>query len=138
MLPPCFLVKISQILQKLIVFLPERRGDRDFILTYLDCSMVVVVNNSMKVFPHYCLFLSILAICIRKRWVKVGPNVQTLGSSFFHKYSNPSKNFQTVVLFARVLSAILDHIGGVRAEKPPKNGYFMDAESVRKLWKFLT
>ena len=30
------------------------------------------------------------------------------------------------------ISAILDHIGGVRAQKPPKKGYFVDAESVRK------
>ena len=48
----------------------------------------------------------------------------TLGPSIFHKYSNPSKNFQTVFLFARVLplvriSVILDHIGGVRTQKPP-------------------
>ena len=40
-------------------------------------------------------------------------------------------------LFDRVLpllriSAISDHIGGVRAQKPPKKGYFVDAESVRK------
>ena len=60
----------------------------------------------------------------------------TLGPSLFHKYSNPSKNFQTVFLFARVLplvknSAILDHVGGVRAQKPPKKDYFVDAESVR-------
>ena len=40
-------------------------------------------------------------------------------------------------LFARVLpllriSAILDRIEGVRAQKPSKKGYFVDAESVRK------
>ena len=40
-------------------------------------------------------------------------------------------------LFARVLpllriSAILDHVGGVRAQKPPKKGYFVGAESVCK------
>ena len=40
-------------------------------------------------------------------------------------------------LFARVLpqlriSAKLDHIRGIRAQKPPKKGYFVDAESVRK------
>ena len=29
-------------------------------------------------------------------------------------------------------SAILDHIGGVRAQKPPKKDYFVDAESVSK------
>ena len=30
------------------------------------------------------------------------------------------------------ISAILDHIGGVRAQKPPKRGYYLEAESVRK------
>ena len=40
-------------------------------------------------------------------------------------------------LFARVLpllriSAILYYIGGVRAQKPLKKGYFVDAELVRK------
>ena len=39
-------------------------------------------------------------------------------------------------LFARVLpllriSAILDHVGEVRAQKPPKKGYFVDADYVR-------
>ena len=48
--------------------------------------------------------------------VKVGPKVLTLDSSLFHKYLNPSKIFETMSLFARVLplvkiSAILDHIG---------------------------
>ena len=40
-------------------------------------------------------------------------------------------------VFARVLPlvkilAILNQIWGVRAQKSPKNGYFIDAESVRK------
>ena len=40
-------------------------------------------------------------------------------------------------LFARAISlvtilAILDHIGGDRAQKSPKMGYFVDAEAVRK------
>ena len=40
-------------------------------------------------------------------------------------------------LFARVLPllrilAIMNHSGGVRAQQPPKKGYFVDAESVRK------
>ena len=30
------------------------------------------------------------------------------------------------------ISAILDHTGGVRAQKPPKKDYFVNAESVRK------
>ena len=76
----------------------------------------------------------------RKRGVKVGPKTLTLGLSLFHKYWNPSKKFQTVFLFARVIPlvrilAILNHIGGVRAKKPSKKGYFEDADSVRKTLK---
>ena len=66
----------------------------------------------------------------------------TLGPSPFHKYSHPSKNFPSVFLFARVLPlvtilAILDCTGGVRAQKPPKNGYFVNAELVRKTLEIL-
>ena len=112
------------------IFPGKGRGDKDFISTYLDSSMA-------KVSPHYCLFFSILAIFRRKRGVKVGPKVLTLGPSLFHKYSNTSKNFQTVFLSARVLtlviiSTILNNNGGVSAQKPPKEGYFVEAESVRK------
>ena len=112
------------------IFPGKAREDIDFILTYLDSSMA-------EVFSRYCLFFSILTIFRRKRWVKLGPKVLTLGLSLFYKYSNPSENFQTVFLFSRVLPlvrvlAILDHTGGVRAQKPPKNGYFVDAEQVRK------
>ena len=112
------------------ILLGKGRGDKDFILTYLDSSMA-------EVFSRHCLFFSILAVFRRKRGVKVGPKVLTVGLPLFHKYSNPSKNFQTVFLFARVLplvriSAILNHIGGVRVQKPPKRGYFLDAELVRK------
>ena len=31
-----------------------------------------------------------------------------------------------------IISAILDYIGGVRAQKPSKKYYFVDAKSVRK------
>ena len=85
-----------------------------------------------KVFLPYYLFFSILAFFRRKRGVKVGPNVLTLGPYLFHKYSNPSKISQTVFLFARVpplvrILTIFDHTGEVRTQKPPK-----------KDWKFLT
>ena len=105
------------------------RGDKDLILTYLDSSMA-------EVFP-LCLFFSILIIFRRKRGVKVGPKVLISRPSLFHKYLNPSKKFQTVFLFASVLplmkmSAILDHIGGVRTQKPPKKDNFVAAKSVRK------
>ena len=60
-----------------------------------------------------------------------------VGPSLFHKCSNPSKMFQTVFLLDTLLplvriSAILDHIGGLRAQKTPKKSYFVDAESVCK------
>ena len=112
------------------IFPGKEGGDKYFILTYFDSSMV-------EVSLHYCLFFSILTIFRRKRGLKVGPKVLTLGPTLFHKYLNPSKNFQTVFQFARVLAlvkilSILKHIGGVRAKKPPKKGYAVDAESVRK------
>ena len=64
----------------------------------------------------------------------------TFGPSFFHKHSNSSflirKVFKQFFLFASVLplgriSAILDHTGGVSAQKPPKYTHFVDVESVR-------
>ena len=72
--------------------------------------------------------------------VKVGPKVQTLGPSLFHKNSNSSKNFQTMFLFARVLppmriSPKLDHIWASKGPKISKKGYFMDAELVSKTLK---
>ena len=69
------------------IFPGKGRGDKDFILTYLDSSMT-------DVFPQYCLFFSILTILRRKRGVKVGPKVLILRPSFFHKYSNSSKIFK--------------------------------------------
>ena len=62
----------------------------------------------------------------------------TLGPTLVQKYLNPSKNVQTVFLFPRVLplvriSVILDHTGGVRTQKLPKKGSFVDVESVRKI-----
>ena len=68
------------------IFPGKGRGDKDFILTYLDSSMA-------DVFPHYRSFFSILVIFRRKRRVKVVPKVLTLGPPFFYKYSNPSKKF---------------------------------------------
>ena len=88
-------------------------------------------------FSALLYIFSILAIFRRKGLVKVEPNVLIWGSSLLHKYSNPSKHFQTVFLFARVLplvriSATLDHPEGKKGQKPRKNGYFVNAESVRK------
>ena len=129
--PTVFPGKIIPNIAKSNGIFPGKEGvDKDFILTYFGSSMA-------DVFPHYCLFFSILTIFRRKRGLKVKPKVLTLGPTLFHKYSNPSKHFQTVFQFARVLPlvkmlSILKPIGGVRAQKPPKKGYFVDAKSVRK------
>ena len=53
---------------------------------------------------------------------------------------NLSKKFQKLFLFAGVLplvgvSAILDCIWGSKAQKPPKKGHLVDAESVLKTLK---
>ena len=119
--PSCFLVKTSQILQKVIIFFPEKKER-----LHSD----IFGQLSGWRFLALLLISSILAVFRWKRGVKFGPKVLTLGSSLFHKYLNPSKNFQTVLLFKTFsslvrISAILDHIGRVRAQKPSKKGYFV-------------
>ena len=65
--------------------------------------------------------------------LKVGPKVQTLSPSLFHKNLNPSNSFQTKFLYARVLPLVRNI--GVWAQKPPKQGHFMDVELVSKTLK---
>lgn len=106
---------------------------RALILTYL-------VSLMAEVFAQHCLCFLISVIFRGERVVKVGPKVQTLGPSPFHKNSNPSKTFQTVFLFDRVLLlvrilAILDYIWGIKSSKTSQEGHFVDAESVRKTLK---
>ena len=67
------------------IFPGKGRGDRALLLTYLDSPMA-------EVFPLYyyffLLFFPILAV-FRVKWgMKVGPKVQILGTSLFHKISN--------------------------------------------------
>ena len=117
-LPPlssCFLPKTVQTVQKVTVFSRKERGDRALILTYLD-------NPIAELFPHYSQNFLISAIFRGKREVKIGPKVQTLGPSLFHKKPNPSKTFQSIFLFARALSLVgisvkLDHTWGSMGPK---------------------
>ena len=111
--PPCFLVKISHILKSNHIFPGKGREDKDFILTYLDSSMT-------EVFPALLLTFRFWPSSRGKEGSK----------SLFHKYLNSSKNFQTLFLFPSVLPlvrilAILDHIGGVKAQKSLKKGSFV-------------
>ena len=129
--PPCFLVKLSQILQKVIVFFPERREEIKISFWH------IWIAQWLKFFRSTAYFF-ILTIIRRKRGVKLGRKVLTLSPFLFHKYSNPSKKFQTVFLFARVLpllriSAILDHIWRVRTQKTSQKGQFRGCWTVRKI-----
>ena len=95
-------------------------------------------RSKAEVFLHCCLFFWILAILRRKRSVKVGTKVLTLGPSLFHKSQILQKFFKSCVCWLEYLLplvrilVILDHIGEIRAQKPPKRGYLVDVESVHK------
>ena len=118
----CFLAKIANIAKSNCVFPGKKKIERALILKYLDSLMA-------EVFSHHCLSFSISVIFRGMQVVKVGPEVQTLGPSLFHKNSNPSNFFQTMFLFSRVLltlvriSAILDHIWAGRGPKTSQKGW---------------
>ena len=67
------------------IFHGKGKEDKDFILTYLDSSMA-------EVFPHYCLFFSILVIFRRKRGVKVA-KVLNLFTVFVSNILTSGENF---------------------------------------------
>ena len=81
--PPCFLIKLPQILQKVIVFFPERGGEIKTLFWH------IWIAQWLKIFCTITYFFSILIIFKREsqRGLKVGPKVLTLGPSLFHKYS---------------------------------------------------
>ena len=80
---PCFLVKLPQILQEVIVFFPERGGEIKTLFWH------IWIAQWLKFFRTTTYFFSILTIFKREsqRGLKVGPKVLTLGPSLFHKYS---------------------------------------------------
>ena len=91
----------------------ERRQSLDFDICA--CPMA-------DLFPYYYLFFLISVIFRWTREAEVGPKVQTLGLSHFHENLNPSKSFQRMLLFARVLplvriSAKCDQIWGSKYPK---------------------
>ena len=102
---------ISNIAKSNCIFPRKGRGDKDFILTYLDSSMA-------EVYPHYCLLFFILADFQEERRVKVGPKVLSLGPSLFINTRIFQKNFASISLMA--ISAILDHIWGVKTSRYQK------------------
>ena len=124
----CFLVKISQILQKLTVFIPER-GEEIKNLFWHNW-----IAQWLKFFRTTAFFFDFDRLQEETRsqsWTKSA----NFGSVSFPKILESFKNFPNSFFFPRILplvriSAILDHIERVRAQKPPKNGYFVAAESV--------
>ena len=92
--PPCFLGKIAQILQIVIIFFPEREEEIKLLFDIFGWSFSALPLISFD-FSHLQW----------KQGIKVRPKVLTLGPSLFHKNLSPSKNFQIMFLFARVLQS---------------------------------
>ena len=120
-------------------FLRKASGDRVLILTHLDSPMPKLFSEKIFILILFylillllILFLLISAIFMGKRRVKVGQKLETLDLSLFLKSLNPSKKFETMILFAIVLSLVK------RAQNLRKNCYFMDAKSVGKSLQILT
>ena len=93
-----------------------------------------------EVFICYCLSFPILAIFSWKRVVKVGPKVQTWVRLFSMKAWIPQIFFNQVFCLLEYylwweFRQYWTIFGRANAQKPPKKGYFMDAESVRKTLK---
>ena len=106
------------------IFPGKGRGDKSLILTYLD-------NLNGWSFSALLLIFFYFGHLQEGTRVQIGPKVLNLDPSLFHKNSDLSKNFQIMVLFARVLpliriSAILDHIWGNKGPKTSQKGLFCE------------
>ena len=136
MTPPFFLVKISQTLQKSIVFFPERGEE---IKTSFWHMWIAQFSCSMaEVFTHYGVFFLILVIFRRKRGVKVRPKVLTLGPSLFHKYSHPSKHFLLEYYLWWEFRQYRTKFGDKGPKNLPKRFSLWMLNRYAKFWKFLT
>ena len=135
--PPCFLAKIAQILQKVIVFLPERGEELKPWFWH------IWIAQRLKLFHTnaYCFRFQLSSV--GKQGANVGPKILSFGPSLFHKNSNPSKMFQKNFLFARVLtlvriSAILDYIWGSKGPNISQKGLLTTTNAIlMKLTKIM-
>ena len=126
---------IPNIAKRNRVFPGKGRGDRALILTYLDSPMA-------EGFLLYCLSFSISAIFREKQVVKVGQEWKFWVCLFFVET-------QILHIFFKRYFCFVEYylwwefrqnwtiFWGVRAQKPPKMGHFMDAELVCKTLKTL-
>ena len=101
--PACFLVKLPQILQKVIVFFPERGGEIKTLFWH------IWTAQWLKFFRTTTYFFSILTIFKREsqRGLKVGPKVLTLGPSIFHKNSKLDYTTANVILMKLIKTKFL-------------------------------
>ena len=90
------------------IFPGKGREDKDFILTCMDSSMA-------EVFPHCCLFFSILTIFMKKRELKVGPEVLT----FFFSYFIQSRGFYPQLTLQQLIQPDLEPRFIVRSQLGP-------------------
>ena len=121
---PCFLSKIAEILQKVIVLFRERGEEIEPWVWH------IWIAQWVKLFPNTAYFLWFFG-------VKVGLKVQILGPLVFHRSSNPSKTFQTMFLFPLV-GGFGPFIWESKGPKSPNKRNFMDAESVRKTLDYVS
>ena len=90
------------------IFPGKGREDKDFILTCMDSSMA-------EVFPHCCLFFSILTIFRKKRELKVGSEVLT----FFFSYFIQSRVFYPQLTLRQLIQPDLESRFIVRSQLDP-------------------
>ena len=127
----CFLPKLAQILQKVIVFFPER-GDEIEPWFWNIC-----ITQWLKFFLATVYLFRFRSSSVKNGWSKLDEKWKLWVHLFFMETQILQSFTQTMFLFATVLplvrvSAILDHIWKSRARKPPKKGHLMDAKSARK------
>ena len=116
----CFLAKIAQILQKVIMPFLERGQEIEPWFWH------IWIAQWLKFFRTTAYIFRFRLSSGGKRAVKVGPKVQTLDSYLFYESFN---FFSNNVFFTRVLplvriSAILDHIWEIKGPKTSKKGPF--------------
>ena len=134
--PVLLLGKIAQILQKVIVFFPEKEEEIKPWFWHIWKAQLLKFFRTNAIFTNFDYLHG-------KRGVKVRPKMLSFGLSLLHKNSNPSKIFETSFLFARVLPlvrslAILDYIKESKDQNISQKEPYWMLNRYAKLWKFLT
>ena len=99
-IPSCFLSKIAQTVQKVIIFFPDRGEEIEPWFWH------IWISREAKGFSALLLIFFDFGHPQGKRGVRIGPKVLTLDMSLFYENSNPLKKFQTTFLFSRILTLV--------------------------------